>query len=325
MNVKNMIRVSLYSVIALLATMSSYVQASCVLTSAAPVINIPSIVLSPSEKGTIGTVLFSMRVAVPGVSYTCGSSVKSTWRSSYLRPELSKSTIDNVYNTSIQGIGIRMKWPESRTQNSWVPGSYSCQGSCIEPTDKILIEFVQTGNASGGTISAGDIVEVSVSADNDPQNSLVIMNMVLGEVVVKVRSCAIYASTNSIDLGEYSLADAQTGGFLGDKKDFTITLDCPDPSVAKITFDGRSAWGMSSGVIANAGDAQSAYIKLHQKSGQFYSEVPLNTITSFGSNAAFTGKRTITYAGEMYFDESTRSGVTAGSVRADVVYTLTIN
>lgn len=325
MNFRKLIHLSLYIVTTLVGMTSLNAWAGCVLTTPALVLNIPAAVLSPSQKGAAGTVLMSTRIQAPSVGYTCGNGVKSTWRSAYQRSEMSKSAIENVYNTSIPGIGVRIKWPEGRAQNAWVPGAYSCQGSCIESADKILVEFVQTGVASSGSISAGNIVEVSVSPDNDPQNRLVLMTIVLGEITVNIRSCAIYASTNSVDLGEYLLADIQKTGFQGDKKDFTIMLDCPDPTSAKITFEGKNAWGMSSGILENTGDAKNAYVKLYQKSGQRYSEKALNTLTDFGSATAFTGVRGVTYAGEMYFDDSTRSNVTSGSVKADIIYTLRIN
>ncbi|EOS95182.1 hypothetical protein SY86_13875 [Erwinia tracheiphila] len=172
-------------------------------------------------------------------------------------------------------------------------------------------------------IASGNLLNVNVAPVSNPQNSLTLLTVNLGLVTVNVSTCAIYASSNSIDLGDYTLSEVKASGFQGDKKDFTITLDCPTSSSAQITFEGRNAWGMSSGVIANSGSAQNSYIKLYQKNIRRYTEIPLNTIITFASN--FTGMRSVTYAGEMYFDESTRKSITAGSVTANIIYTLTIN
>lgn len=325
MNFKKIMQVSLYIIVIISGVASFTAGASCVLTSPALNINIPALTLSPSEKGTVGTVLYSSRIHVSQIGYNCGSGVRSSWISSYSRSEMSKSSLSNVYNTALPGIGIRVKWPENRADNAWVPGSYSCQGSCIEPADYILVEFVQTGNVTGGIISSGGLFTVAVSPDSEPQNTLTLLTVNLGLVTVNVSSCSIYASTNSIDLGSYSLSDIKKSGFQGDKKDFTITLDCPVSSSAKITFEGKNAWGMSSGVIENSGDAKNAYIKLYQKNVVRYIEKALNTAGNFGSSTAFTGKRTVTYAGEMYFEDSSRENVTAGTVSANIIYTLTIN
>ncbi|MCX8962425.1 type 1 fimbrial protein [Erwinia psidii] len=325
MRFKKIIQMSLYIIVTISGIASFSVGASCTLTSPALTVNIPALMLSPTEKGAVGTSLFSRSIPVSQVGYDCGSDVRSSWTSAYTRPEISKSSLTNVYNTGLAGIGIRIKWPASRADNAWVPGTYSCQGSCIEQADDILVEFVQTGNVSGGTIPAGSIITVAVSPDNDPQNTLTLLTVNLGLVTVQVSSCAIYADTNSVNLGDYSLSAIKASGFQGDKKDFTITLDCPTSSSAKITFEGKNAWGMSSGVIENAGSAKNAYIKLYQKNVVRYTEKALNTADNFGSSTAFTGKRTVTYAGEMYFEDGTRESVTAGTVTANIIYTLTIN
>ncbi|WP_380184118.1 fimbrial protein [Kalamiella sp. sgz302252] len=314
-----------FAIVLFLGLNSFSVKAGCSIGSQAQTIQFPAITITPSDRGSVGTVLYSTSIQVGQINFSCGSGVKSSWRSFYTRAEASKTAIDNVYSTNVAGIGLRIKWPQSRSDNAWVPGSYSCQGNCIEPADKMVLEFVQTGVASSGTIPAGAIVGISVSPDSEPGNTLTLLNISLGEVTVSTRSCAIYASTNNVDLGEYSLADVIKTNFSGEKKDFTITLDCPAETSAKITFEGRTAWGMDTGVIENAGDAKNAYIRLYQKSGQRYTAKAINTEASFGSSAAFTGKRTVTYAGEMYFDDSTRANATAGSVTANVIYTLTLN
>lgn len=310
----------------MLAAISSFTaKAECSLTTLPATINIPDLTLSPSDRGQVGTVLYSVSLPAPSISYTCGNSVRSTWYSTYVRPEMSRTNIENVYETGIAGIGIRIKWPESRAQNAWVPGNFSCQGNCFEAADKIKIEFVQIGNAQSSTLAAGEIVDISVSADNAPQNKKTILTINLGTVTVNARSCSIYASNNNVDLGDYSLVDIKKTGFLGDRKDFTITLECYNPTSAKITFEAKKAWGMGDSVMENAGTSKNAYIKLFQKSGSRYTEKPLNSTFSFGSTSSFTGQRKVTYAGQMFFSESNRAQVTAGTVTANVVYTLTIN
>lgn len=289
--------------------------------------NLPDILLTPSEKGTPGTVLYSQKIGVPEISYNCGTSVKSTWRSAYARPEFSKTSIGNVYSTGIAGIGIRIRWPESRGSNSWVPGAYQCQGSCIEPGDYLVIEFVQTGNSQSGVIAAGPLVEVNVSPDNNPAQQATLLRINNSSITVQVRSCAIIASTNSVDLGDYSLADLKKSGATVPKKDFQITLNCPSRSSAQIQFDGITAWGESA-LLKNNGSAEYVYVKLYNKysSCSFcYNEIALNEKINFGSAASFTGSRSVNYAAEMFFNESTRSRITAGTVEASVIFTLTIN
>jgi len=317
-------KIFMIALLLLAGLLSFTTYAACSLMTPLQNITFPRVTIVPSDRGTVGTVLYSTTLPVSRIAYTCGSGVNAQWTSSYTQPFI-KSAISNVYNTNVKGIGIRIRWPQSQTNNSWVPGAYTCRDNCIQAEDKILLELVQTGTAASGIIPFGSLVKVVVSPENAPQDQLTILNIISDEINVVVRSCAIYASTNRIDLGDYSLADVVKSGYTAAKKDFSITLDCPQMTSARISFEGKTAWGMTSGVLENSGTAKNVYVKLYQKSGQRYTEKAINEAGSFGSTASFTGKRSVTYAGEMYFDDALRSRISAGNVSASIVYTLTLN
>lgn len=304
---------------------SAAVQSKCIYTTNIGTINFPSVTLSASEKGTINTILYRYSIPINRVDYSCGQAVVATWKSEFSRPEFNSTNISNTYTTGIPGVGIRVKWPESRGQNAWIPGSYSCTGQCFEPSDNMVIEFIQIGTIKPGTVQAGPIAKIYLAAANSPQDSVVLMNINIGQIDVNVRSCSIYASTNSIDLGEYILSDVKKNGFQGEFKDFSITLDCPEKSSAKIQFDGTNPWGMSGGTLVSSGTAKYAYTRLYSKIGSRYRELTLNSLISFGSVAAFTGIRKVDYAAQMYFEDSKRSLITAGNINSNVVYTLSID
>lgn len=302
-------------------------QAACSYITPAT-ITLPDIVLTPSQKGTPGTILYSQRVRIPSITYQCGTNVYSTWRSKYVRADFIKTNIDYVYSTGIAGVGVRIKWPESRGANAWVPGSYQCQGTCTEPSDTLLVEFVQTGNSQSGNINPGLLVEVNVSPDSNPTQEVTLLRVYNNNIKVQIRSCSIIASTNHIDLGDYFLPDVKKTGVTAPKKDFSITLDCPNRSTAKIHFDGITAWGQDPSLLKNQGSAKYVYVKIHNKYAQCaicYRDIKLNEQLDFGSAAPFQGVRKVNYAAEMYFDDSNRDKITAGNVEASIVFTLTIN
>ena len=318
---------SLLSLCVLMALMPCVSQAACNSSGIAQTLTLPDIVLTPSEKGTPGTVLYTQKVWVPQINYSCGPAVSMTWRSSFARPEFSRTSLENVYSTGIAGIGVRVKWPESRASNAWVPGAYQCQGNCIEPGDYLLIEFVQTGDSQSGIIAAGPLIEVNAAADNEPGQQTNLLTLNSGQITVQIRSCSIIASSNYIDLGDYALADIKKTGATVPKKDFQITLNCPTTSSAQIQFDGVTAWGEPS-LLKNSGSAEYVYVKLYSKFSACplcYSDIALNEKINFGSAAPFSGTRSVNYAAEMFFNEGTRDQITAGTVQASVVYTLTID
>lgn len=287
-------------------------------------LNVPMQTITPSEKGAIGTVLDTYELAIPKIKYSCGANKFTTWTSEFVRGGMTKAILPNVYGTNVQGIGIRVKWPVSHG-SSWVPGNYTCQGGCILPTDKMIIEFIQTDVAVDGTIPAGPLLEVKISDNDYPEEKYNLLNINIGEITVNIRACSIIASKSNIDLGEYYLADVNNPQFTGAKKDFSITLNCPAKSSATIRFEGKHAWGQGSGVLETDGSAKYVFVTLYTKRNTRYTELILNEDINFGSASSFIGTREVKYAAEMTFMDSMRKKVTVGDVKASVIYTLTIN
>ena len=165
-------------------------------------INIPT--LRPANKGTVGTVLGRGEVNTSAISYNCGNLIRNTWRSKFTRPESTQQAMNNVYNTNIPGLGIRLSWPASR--NMYFPDTAECVSSCTEPADKILLEFVQTGTISSGTIPAGVIGEVSLVADMIPVTSGNIVTINLDTSIdITPRPRAVLNLVMYVELGSYFL------------------------------------------------------------------------------------------------------------------------
>lgn len=308
--------------------------ALCELTSPLATLNITDdITLTPAEVGVNGTVLWSKTYQVPDISYKCNSSTQATWHSSYTRNYLA-SQMTNVYVTEIPGIGIRMKWP-SNSSNSWLPGNsgaaISCSTGCSLSNTTVLLEFIQIGNLNAGEnyIPEGKVAEASVIPVTDPGEKLSILTINFGTAIKVVpRTCAIYPSSNYIDLGTYSVAEfINDKEKQGEKKDFTITVACPSTSVIGLQIDslGKIPFGATGGVIgveSGEGYASNFAIRLFVKSGYAY------TALNIGKSYTFTASPTITrnYQAQIYVPESLdrTTQLTAGQVVGVIVYTMKI-
>lgn len=308
--------------------------ALCELTSPLATLNITdNITLNPAEQGIAGTVLWSKTYQVPDISYKCNSSTQSTWHSFFTRSYIT-SQIENVYVTEIPGIGIRMKWPTQST-GSWLPGNsggaVSCSTGCSIKNSSVLIEFVQTGTLSAGEryIPVGSVAEASVLPTADPSEQLSILSIVFGTAIKVVpRSCAIYPSSNYIDLGTYSLADfVNDDSKQGDRKEFTVTVACPDPSTVTLQFDSlintdfASATGVL-GVETGEGYAKNFAIRLYEKGRFNSSALSLGTATEYSVTSILTKS----YEAEIYVPTNIirKSQLTAGRVVGAVLYTMKI-
>ena len=275
---------------------------NCSITSGSVIniaITIPT--LRPASNGTQGTVLGSAEIRAPGISYNCGSNIRNTWRSKYTRPEFStESTVPNVYQTNIPGLGIRLSWPSSRS--AYFPTAYPCNGSCSERADTVKLEFIQTGTIQTGTIPAGEIGKVEVTADTDPGTPLTLMNVVLSSAVdIRPKSCAILTTYQNVDLGSYSVADFASKKITkGDLKEFDLTLDCPATTPVKIAFTGEQSIGAAKGAIKNCETtecAKSVEVKLMSSMGMVLDVTGEKAKATNVGNV--TGKKTLKFKAQI--------------------------
>ncbi|HBL4690203.1 fimbrial protein [Citrobacter sedlakii] len=306
--------------------------ALCELTSPLAMLNITDdITLKPAEKGAAGTVLWSKTFSVPDISYKCNSATQSTWHSSYTRNYIT-SQIDNVYVTEIPGIGIRMKWP-TQAADAWLPGNsgaaVTCAAGCSIKNSTVLVEFVQTGtlNAGESYIPVGSVAEASVIPTADSSDKLSILSINFGTAIkVKPYSCTLNPSTNYIDLGTYSLADfVKDNSKQGDKKEFTITVACPEPANVKLQFDTviNSQFASLTGVLGvetGEGYAENFAIRLYEKSRYSSTALTLGQAKEYPVTSMLTN----TYQAQIYVPANIQrdSQLTAGKVVGVVVYTM---
>ncbi|WP_230353862.1 fimbrial protein [Lelliottia sp. WAP21] len=307
--------------------------AHCTLNGPLATLTIPdSITLNPAKQGVVGTVLWSKTYRVPDVKYTCDASTQSTWHSFFTRNYIISSS-ENIFNTEIPGIGIRMRWPTDGSA-SWIPGNsgaaISCTAGCSIKNSTVLVEFVQIAPVSEGEsfIPAGPVAAASVVPTADASEQLPILAINFGATIrVLTRSCSIYPSTVHVDLGTYSIADFQNNDSKqGDKKEFTITIACPVASTGTLTFTPltQAPFGSLTGVIgteSGEGYARNFLIRLYEKTS--YSN-PLKLETAIAFSAAPT--LTKTYQAEIFVpgNVNRQTDLTPGQISSAIQYTMVL-
>lgn len=306
--------------------------ALCTRTSALASLNIgDAITLNPAKNGAVGTVLWSKTYQVPNVSYMCDSSTQSSWHSTFARSYVI-SQLENTYITEIPGIGIRMRWP-SQTSSSWIPANSgspkTCSTGCSVTNSTVLVEFVQIGslNEGEGYIPAGTIAQAAVIPTEDSSEKLPIMEVNFGAAIkVVTRSCSIYPSSTSVDLGTYSIADFQkSSSKQGDLKNFSITVGCPSTTTVGLTFNSLNnvPFGALTGVIgveSGEGYAGNFGIRLFEKTS-FSSPLKMNSEKKYDANPTLTKN----YQAQIYVADSVdRQTLTPGKVVGAVQYTMVL-
>lgn len=280
--------------------------------------------LTPSTSvPSAAVVLYSRSFATGSISYTCNGSVQ--WQSVYTRAYTSASQ-NYIYNTEIPGIGIRIKWPESFSDNYYVPSkSVACLTVCTISYDNIKIEFIHTGLVTAGekTIPAGEIARAYFLNDN---GALQLMSVSLAaDVIITPRTCAIYPSSNHINLGTYDKASLSSRG-VGSAVDFSFHISCPVPTTIGLMFESvNTAFSPEPGEIGtSAGSVPGLSVKasISTISASLYSTLNLNSSYPIRN----VMERTVPMRAQLFVKDSSifESQGGAGTVNSSLLYTMSI-
>ncbi|WP_404992897.1 fimbrial protein [Cupriavidus pauculus] len=278
-------------------------------------INLSSI--TAATAGTAGTVLATRDIPLSTLSYTCGDNVNTELRMT-MAAGAAQTAVDNVYTTSVNGLGIRIRWPSA----TWWPNALRCRtsgsNSCSVSADSVRVELVQTGPIKASTLPIGTYGTVTLLAPDDSSAGQVVAMQVIvsAPINVLVNTCAITSDTR-VDVGAFTDTTFDTKT-TGPKVPFNLTLNCPSASVVGITFDGDAPFGNAvSGLVANQGSAKNIAVQLLDSNGTM--GVKLGKKNSLGT---VTGAKTLNYNARVY--RTGTQSVTAGDIDAFVVFTLDV-
>lgn len=277
-------------------------------------VNITS--LTAASNGSPGTVLASRDIPLANLDYTCGANVNAELRMA-MATGAAQTAVDNVFSTTIPGLGYRLRWPAT----TWWPNALRCSatqsGSCTISPTSLRIEFVQTGPLAAGTMAPGTLGTATLLAPDTSSNQLTALRVVLtAPITIAVNSCAVTSDVR-VNLGDHALSALQnkTGSPV---VQFPLQFNCPNPAAVGITFNGTAPFGYStSGLIENNGSASGVAVQLMDASG--FMGVKLGKEISLGT---ISGSKTVNYNARIY--RLPAATMSAGTVDTFAVFTLNI-
>ncbi|WP_454764407.1 fimbrial protein [Cupriavidus campinensis] len=272
--------------------------------------------ITAASDGSPGTVLATRDIPLSNLDYTCGTNVNAELRMA-MGTGSALTAVENVYSTTIPGLGYRIRWPAT----TWWPNALRCSatqnGSCTITPTALRIEFVQTGPLAAGTMAAGTLGTATLLAPDSSSNQLTALRVILmTPISIAVKSCAV-TSDVQVNLGDHALSDL-AGKAGSPVVKFPLQFNCPNPAAVGITFNGTAPFGYStSGLIENNGSATGVAVQLLDSSG--FMGVRLGKETSLGT---ISGAKTVNYNARIY--RLPAATMAAGTVDAFAVFTLNI-
>ncbi|RZT42934.1 fimbrial protein [Cupriavidus agavae] len=272
--------------------------------------------ITAATAGVAGTVLATRDIPLSQIEYTCGANVNAELRTT-LATGSAATAVDNVYSTSIPGLGYRLRWPSS----TWWPNALRCSGTqsgnCSVPASTLRVEFVQTGRISAGTLPAGTLGVATLLAPSTSSSPLTALTVsLMNPITIAVNTCSVTSDVR-VDLGNYTVAEIEARGG-SNVVPFQLAFNCPNPASVGITFNGTAPFaGGVNGLIQNDGTAGGVAVRLLDDSGLL--GVRLGREVALGQ---ISGARTFDYNARMYPIRG--ETLSPGSVDAFVVFTLNI-
>lgn len=271
-----------------------------------------------------GTVL-AERVATKGNDDQKVVCTTGTWR--YDFNEFRFTTLsaygNNVYDTNIPGVGIRMY---STSAGGDVRGALPYWGSLQFPPAVALwtgsAKTVQLVKTSSNTVGAGVITPGTLSRgfmNTSPR--LYFYTMTLTNATIVAAACTVTNTSVLVPLGQKMTTDFTGVGSTTKNESFNIPLNCNANTRVKVTLDGTADPSGAKGVLALSPSGTEKVA-----TGVGVQVLYNNTPVTFGSlitvGTAGSGVYNIPLVGRYY---QTASKVTSGRANATATFTMTYN
>lgn len=314
------------SLLCLTAGFSSGVQAACSFGSGAAEqrtsFNMGTITVQRDTPA--GTVL-AERVVARGGDNQIVNCTNGDWR--YDFNEFKFATLsaygNNVYNTNIDGVGIRMY---SSSAGGEVKRPLPYWGTLhVPPSAAIWIgsaKTVQLVKTSSNSVGAGAITTGAISRgfmSTSPRLYFYTMTLTGGTIVRA--ACTVTTTSIPVPLGDKMASEFTGVGYTTTNKSFDVPLNCNANTRVKVTIDGTADPSNVKGVIALSPSSSETVAK-GVGVQILYNNAPITLGSLITVGTAGSGAYTIPLVGRYY---QTAAKVTGGKANATATFTMTYN
>lgn len=194
---------------------------------------------------------------------------------------------NNVYNTNIAGVGLKMSTYQSGEPlplNKSIPGNVLFKLDGIGITGQLI---KTTAGATGtGTINGGQVAKMSIVS-----NPILFAELNMWTTKVTAGSCTINTTTINVKLDPATTDNFSGAGSTAKPKNFNITLNCNSGTSIKLTLEGKRA-GPTGVLGLNTGKDQASGIGIQLLKGT--TPVALGTKLNFGTSGSGTTQLPLT-------------------------------
>ncbi|MHC1671869.1 fimbrial protein [Stenotrophomonas maltophilia] len=247
---------------------------------------------------------------------------------SSVRQRIPVPGLSNVYQTEVEGIGVRIYFDNG----SSLPLSLVVNPSYLAvPNNRWIVELVKTGEVVGSGIALPAGPVASVYTDGSGPSRPYLTASLAGSVVVVSPTCEVQAGSRNIavDLGSVSQNVFSGIGSRSADHDFDIKLNCTGGREASyqgdvsIRIDAQSGSSNVNGVMSITESSSSARhigIQLVQRDGTEEREIRFGRPISLGTTSP--GAQVLTLSLRARYVQTEAGPVGAGSANGQATFTV---
>lgn len=218
---------------------------------------------------------------------------------------------NNVFNTNIPGVGIRISSPSSAIPFN---SNYTANQSFYLLPRTVELIKTSSGGVGAGVLTVGDIA-INYAQPDPSYHALLSLS---GTNTIVPVACSVNNTVINVSLDDAVIADFKGVGSTAKPKDFNIGLNCDAGTNVKLTLDGNSA-GPAGVLSLNAGEHQASGIGIQVLNGT--TPVVLGNQLDLGT-AGKTGDMQIPLVAQYY---QTDASIVAGLTNATATFTMVYN
>lgn len=303
------------------------VLAACTKSPAADVtITLPASI-TVQRDAPVGTVLFTQYGGVPSPTGGVSGCSDSNYMLFKLNTALTASSIANVFNTSVPGVGVQIKDANNAYALPGMALAYSW-GTAAPNTnygmwDSWTVSYIVTGQVSAGTVSfASPLATAYITASSTQLINSVTMNnlKISGTTQIVPLACSITTPTMQFTLGDVFAGSLTSVGTTAKPTVFNLGLNCNAGARVNAQLTGTQNTDTSTAGVLKLTNAGGANVATGVGIQLLYNNVPLALGNNIVLKTSAGGVEALPFTAQYY---QTKTVVTPGSANATATLQLT--
>jgi hypothetical protein len=244
--------------------------------------------LSVSRDAAVGTVVYDSNWVATSATTSINCSSATTMKRGYQSAMVVVPGSANVFQTGVNGIGIKVAWangmsgsPTMDGVNSvlWPASSANVPASDYGPMGRFRVQLIVTGNVSAGTFT------LPAALAQATYGSIMVNNLLLtnNNASVKAAACSVQTPSIPVVMPQAKISALPTVGSTTGDTAIPISLNCSAPVSIYVTFTDASN-------PSNVGNTLSLTSNSSAK-GVAYQILYGSTVINYGADSSAVGNQ----------------------------------